>query len=70
MDGRKTDEADIDNTWALQRLAMDWSAYDLAIYADGLVMNGTEIGGGGILVIDGLPNEPSIHHSNAIHAGT
>ena len=53
---------------ALQRLAKDWSSYDLTIYSDGSATNGTEIGGGGILVTADHPSNPTIHHSYAIPA--
>ena len=54
----------------LQELAKDWSSYNLTIYTDGSVKNGTETGGGGILATTGHPRDPIDLHSNAIPAST
>ena len=69
MDGAKSGEAEKDKIWALQRLAKDRSSYDLTINMDDSAMNGTAIGGGGIVVTAGHPSNPTIHHSYAIPDG-
>ena len=47
VDGVKSGEAARYKIWALQRLALDWSTYDLTIYTDGSATYGTAIGGRG-----------------------
>ena len=44
MDGAKSGDADKDKVWALWRLGEDWSSYDLVIYTDGSVKDGTAKG--------------------------
>ena len=53
----------------LQKLTKDWSSYDLTIYTDGLVKDGTETGGGGILFSTDRPSDPTNYHSNAMLTG-
>ena len=54
----------------LQRLAKDWSSYDISIYADGSVKDGTEMGAGGILDTIHRQSDPNNHNSYAMPAGT
>ena len=70
VDRVKSGEAEKYKIWALQRLVKDWSSYDLTIYTDGSAMNGTAIGGGGILITVGPQSSHTIHHSYATLAGT
>ena len=63
-------ETEKDKIWALRRLAKDWSSYDLITCTYVSAANGTTIGGEGILVTDGHPSNPTVHHSYAIPAGT
>ena len=71
MDGARSGDAVKDKVWVLQqRLAKHWSSYDLAIYTDGPVKDGSETGGGGILVTTDYQSDHSNHHSYAIPVGT
>ena len=70
MDGVKSGEAEKDKILALQRLAKDWSSYDLTIYTDGSVTNGTAIGAGGISVTAGHLSNPTIQYSYDIPEST
>ena len=63
-------DAEKGKVWALHKLAKDWSSYDLAIYTDGLVKDGTEIGGGGTLVTTGHPCDPTDNHFYSMPVGT
>ena len=70
VDGAKSGEAEKNKILVLHRLAKDRSTYDLTICTDCSAMNGTAIGGGGILLTADHQSNPTIHHSYAIPAGT
>ena len=69
MDDTRSGDDEKDKVWALLRLAMDWSSYDLTIYTDGSVKDRTEMGGGGILSTNGHPSDPTNPHSYAMPTG-
>ena len=70
MDGAKSGEEEKDKIWAFQRLAKDWSSYNLTIYTDGSATNSTAIDGKEILLTAGHQSNPTIHHSYAIPVST
>ena len=67
LEGKKSGEATADNQWAMRILHKGWREYDTTIYTDGSVQG--MIGGGGIIVTTGPPEEPKVLSTHAIPTG-